>query len=358
MTQASRIVGVLPGEGVGPEVTDAALCVLSAVDEVGAFGFEVRAGGSIGLEAEARHGRPLTDDVVTFCADVFADGGAILAGAGGGRFVYELRREFDLFWKLSPVVVSDALAGTGGLSAERVRGVEIMVVRENATGIYQGSWTIEGPVGARVAAHTYDCDEADVRRVVEQAARLAAGRMRKLAVVVKSAGLPSVSELWRACAADAAARYGLSYVVLDVDYAAYHLIQHPRELDVLVAPDLFGDVLADLGGVLVGSRGLTYSGNFSGDGAAVYQTNHGAAYDLARSDRANPAGQILSLAMLLRASLGLEEAAELIETALEDVFRRGWRTFDIAGTAVPPLGTQAFADRVADAVRVRARDAA
>jgi 3-isopropylmalate dehydrogenase len=135
-----------------------------------------------------------------------------------------------------------------------------------------------------------------------------------------------------------------------VDYEAYRLIQHARDLDLIVTSNLFGDILCDLGAVLLGSRGLSFSGNFSGDGAAVYQTNHGAAYDLAGTDQANPVGQIFSLSMLLRESFGLSAAAGLIEAAVAYVWQRGWRTADLASPGSPVIGTCEMADRVADAV--------
>jgi 3-isopropylmalate dehydrogenase len=156
--------------------------------------------------------------------------------------------------------------------------------------------------------------------------------------------------LWRACAEQIAAEEGVECLFLDIDHAAYHLLQHARDLDLLVAPNLFGDILCDLGGVLMGSRGLTYSANFTPAGAGVYQTNHGAAYDLAGTDRANPAGQILSLAMLLHESCGLSREAGLIERALADVWKRGFRTADLDLPGARVIGTREMAERVADAV--------
>ena len=127
-------------------------------------------------------------------------------------------------------------------------------------------------------------------------------------------------------------------------------MRHPRELDVVVTSNLFGDILVDLGGVLMGARGLTYSGNFTADGSAVYQTNHGAAYDLAGKDRANPIGQIYSLAMLLRESFGLAHAAGLIEAGVAQVLRQGWRTFDVMEPGCRLVGTRLMGKLIAEAV--------
>ena len=350
------VLAVLPGEGVGPAVVAAALQVLEALADAGGPSFELRQGGPIGLEAEARDGRPLSDGVEALCAEVFAAGGVVLAGPGGGRFVYDLRGRFDLFYKLSPLRVADELAGATRLRAEHVRGVDVLVVRENASGFYHGRWRMtRDERGERRAEHRLEVSEADVRRLLEVAAARAAQRRGHLAVVVKPAGIPAVSELWVECAREIAGEAGLEWSTLEVDHAAYHLVQRPHELDVVAAPDLFGDVLADLGGVLLGSRGLTYSGNFSSSGAAVYQTNHGAAHDIAGTDRANPAGQILSLAMLLEESFGLPDEAALVREALSATWRAGWRTPDIAEPDTRVVGTRAFAELTADAVAELAR---
>jgi 3-isopropylmalate dehydrogenase len=350
------VLGVLEGEGVGPTVVAAALEVLAAVESSSSHHFRIRLGGPIGLEAERRHHVALTHDVAAFCEDVFAEGGAVLAGAGGGRFVYELRRRFDLFCKLSPLRAADALASAGRLKPEHVRDVDVLLVRENVSGVYQGDWrTVRRADGGRSAEHAFSYSEAEVRRIVHVAARLAAERRGKLTVVLKDGGVPAISDLWREVASAVAAEAGVACDFANVDLAAYRLVQHPHELDVVVAPNLFGDVLADVGAVLLGSRGLSYSGNLAADGAAVYQTNHGAALDLSGTDRANPAGQILALAMLLRQSFALDAAADLVEEALADVWRAGWRSEDLREAGCRVAGTRALAALVAEAVVARAR---
>ncbi len=157
--------------------------------------------------------------------------------------------------------------------------------------------------------------------------------------------------MWKDCAGRAAEREGVDCECLDVDYAAYRLIQQPGAFDVVVASNVFGDILADLCGVLMGSRGLTHGASFSAAGAAVYQTNHGAAHDLAGADRANPVGQILSLAMMLRESFGLPREAALIEGAVAEVWRQGWRTEDLAGDGRRVAGTRRMGELVAAALQ-------
>jgi 3-isopropylmalate dehydrogenase len=349
------IIGVLKGEGVGSEVISAALDVLTALDSAGELRFELRAGGAIGNDAEAQHGTPLSAEVIDFCRCVFADGGAILAGPGGGRFVYDLRREFDLFCKISPLRVCPALIGDNHLKPEFLDGVDILLVRENVAGLYQGHWQeISSHNGERKAEQSFSYTESEVRRILTVAARIAAQRRGVLHVVIKDGGVPAISKLWRDCAIEIGRSLSIQCQLLNVDLAVYRLLQHPQEFDVMVSPNLFGDVLADLGGILLGSRALSFSGNFSSAGAAVYQTNHGAAFDLAGKNTANPAGQIYSLAMLLRESFGLTRHANIIEAALADVWRQGLRTADLAHDG-HPISTTEMAERVAGQVLRLAR---
>jgi 3-isopropylmalate dehydrogenase len=345
-------IGVLRGEGIGPEVIDAALGLLAPIEEAFGERFDVRFGGAIGRDAELATGRSLTEEVTAFCEEIFSRGGAILAGPGGGRFVYELRQRFDLFCKISPLRPLAALAGAGRLTPAAVEGVDILIVRENVSGVYSGQTRVTvDPDEGRLCEHAFRYSEREVRRIVEIAAVLAAARRGELAVVVKDGGLPAMTALWRDVGTEAAARAGVSVEFVNVDLAAYLLVQEPRRFDVVVAGNLFGDVLADTGAVLIGSRGLAYSGNFSASGAAVYQTNHGGAKDIAGTGRANPLGQIASLAMLLRESLGLGREADWIERGMARVLARGWRTFDIAENGARIVGTREMGQGIASAMR-------
>lgn len=342
-------IGVVHGEGIGREVIGAALKVLSALEATGHGPFNICTGGAIGRQAEPRKGS-LTGEIETFCDEIFSLGGAILAGPAEGRFVYDLRRRFDLFCKLVPLRVPDELASQTRLKPEFVRGVDIVLVRENSSGLYQGKWSIENSEEGRRAVHSFAYSEKEVARIVTSAARISAQRQGKLMVIIKDGGLPAISEIWRDCAIAAARAAGVQCSFANIDLAAYLLIQHAHNLDVIVAPNLFGDVLADLGAVLLGSRGVSYSGNFSSSGAAVYQTNHGAALDLAGTDRANPVGQIFSLAMLLHESFGLTREAARIEQAVSQVWHEGWRTEDIAFPGHRVIGCEKMGDLIADAV--------
>lgn len=344
------VIGVLPGEGIGPEVIACALEVLNAVVRATGLQATVRRGGAVGREAERTHDTPLPADVTAFCDAVFADGGAILCGPGGSRFVYDLRRQFDLFFKISPLQIANGLPDASPLKPESLDDVDILLTRENCGGIYQGRWSEHTSGDDRFAEHLGTYTRSQVRPFLAASARLACSRRRRLTVVWKESGLPTISRLWRDCAGEAAAKTGVECSMVDVDLMAYRLIHDAAAFDVIAAPNLFGDILGDLGAVLLGARGNSYSGNFSGDGRAVYQTNHGAAYDLAGSNRANPVGQILSLAMMLRESFGLLREACAVEVAVRRVWSAGIRTADVAAPGTRVATTSTMGERIATEV--------
>jgi 3-isopropylmalate dehydrogenase len=347
---AQPLIGVIEGTGIGPQVVVAALQVLKAAGQVLDLKFKILHGGLIGEEAIAEYGKWLPEDTVDFCADVFNRGGAILNGPGGGRYVYDLRRRFDLFCKFVPVVPSPELARAGKISPQFLKDVDMLIVRDNTGGVYQGQWGDRATDKGRVAEHSFNYSEGEVHRLVEVAARAAAHRRGQLHVIVKEGGVPTVTALWRDVGNAVARKHGVEAKCMNIDLAAYELIQNPSRFDVIVAPNLFGDILADICGVLVSSRGVTFSGNFDPQGHGVYQTNHGCAHDLAGTDTANPAGQFFSLAMLLRESFGLDEAAALIEKSLAETWRAGWRTADLAEPGCKILGTKAMTEKVAEQI--------
>lgn len=333
------VIGVLRGEGIGPEVVDAALGILDLIGKGTGEKFDVRIGGKIGLPAQAESGRPLTPAVIDFCQSIFEERGALLCGPGGGRFVYDLRARFDLYCKFTPVRPLPALRNVGALKPEAVSKVDLIVVRENTGGLYFGDGETAGEV-EKSARHTFGYTEAQVHRILDAAIRLAQMRRGKLSVILKPGGVPAISQLWQGKLDELAGRAAIQPEVLEVDNAIYQLIADASRFDVLVAPNAFGDILSDGASLLLGSRGMSYSGNFGAAGFAVYQTGHGAAHDLTGTNRANPIGQILSLAMMLRESFGQHEAAGAIETAIEETLRAGWRTADIAEAGSRVVGTK------------------
>ncbi len=344
------LVGVLEGTGIGPSVIAATLEVLSAVEQVFGFRCEVRRGGLIGEDAIKEYGQWLPENAVAFCAEVFQRGGAILNGPGGGRYVYDLRRRFDLFCKFVPIRPANELLGAGKIHPSHLQGLDLLVVRDNSGGVYQGQWGDRATDKGRVAEHSFSYSDAEVHRIIEVASRAAARRRGDLCVIIKDGGVPTISALWREVGSAVGRQHGIDVTFMNVDLAVYEIIQNPRRFDVIVAPNLFGDIIADVAGLLVVSRGVTFSGNFDAHGRGVYQTNHGCAHDLAGMDVANPGGQIYSLAMMLRESFGLFDAAAMIEAAQAEVWRQGWRTADIAEPGCRILGTQAMAAKVATQV--------
>ena len=202
--------------------------------------FERRTGGPIGRAAEATSGRTLSDDVAAFCEDIFADGGAVLCGPGGGRFVYDLRRRFDLFCKISPLRPLDPLSHAGRLKVAALAGTDVLILRENVGGVYQGEWSEAAhPDDGRVCEHRFRYSERQVRRFLETAAAIAARRRGRLAIVIKEGGIPGISGLWREIGSEAASRAGVDAAFPDIDLIAYRLIQEPRDFDVIAAPNLF-----------------------------------------------------------------------------------------------------------------------
>jgi len=347
----TAVIGVLTGEGVGSEVIPVTLALLEQLMTRTSRRFELRRGGDIGKSALAAHGCSLSDEVAEFCRNVFADGGAILCGPGGDRFVYELRARFDLFCKFTPLRPCPALRDAGVLRPTALDGVDIVAVRENVGGMYFGEWgRHRNAAGGSTAYHRFAYEERDVERILRVALNLARQRRGRLCVTVKPGGVPSISMLWQEKAGQLAPAHDVQVTIMEIDNAAYQLIADARQFDVVVSPNMFGDVLADCGSLLLGSRGMSFSGNFGTGGRAVYQTGHGAAHDIAGADVANPIGQIHSLAMLLRESLAWPEAADALERAVATTLARGYRTRDIAAADSRVVGTRELGQHIGAAL--------
>jgi 3-isopropylmalate dehydrogenase len=306
----------------------------------------------IGTPAWQATGNWVTEEVETFCREIHGEGGAVLCGPGGGRFVYELRRRLHLFCKLVPLRPTTALRNIGPLRPEALNDVDILVVRENMGGLYQGVHSDEDNSDLRVR-HCFDYTQAQVADILRVGARLAQQRRGRLCVVYKPGGVPAVSDLWNSQAQALCQGTDVELNMLEVDNACYQMIANAASFDVVVAPNMFGDVLADGASVLLGSRGMSFSANFSEDGIGIYQTGHGAAHDLAETDRANPIGQIHSMVFMLREHFDLEYLALGIESAIEDVLAAGWRTADILEPGCREVGTRRMGKLIAEAACLR-----
>jgi 3-isopropylmalate dehydrogenase len=347
-------IAVLPGDGVGPEVVSAAKTVLRAVIEGFGHGIDLEE-HDVGWAAVQSAGDPLPPATVAACRS--AD--AVLLGAVGhpdaGSLPPEqrpesgllrLRRELGLFANLRPVRVRESLVDRSALRPERARGVDLVIVRELAGGIYYGQPRgIEaGPPPRAVDTEVYDAGE--IERIARVAFDLARQRRGHLASVDK-ANVLETSALWRRVVSRVAADYpdiGLRHVL--VDRAAMELVLAPSTFDVVLTPNLFGDILSDEAAAVVGSIGLLGSASL-GEGPGLYEPVHGSAPEIAGRDVANPAGAIESAALLLRHSLGLHDAADAVERALEAVLADGPRTTDLAAPGEAAAGTAAFGRAVA-----------
>ena len=339
---------VLPGDGIGPEVTAAAVAVLQATGRRcnHDFRFETRLIGGAAIDAE---GTALSDATLDACRK--AD--AILLGAVGGpkwsdgeirpeQGLLKLRKELDLYANLRPVKTHPVALTASPIKSHLLTGVDMMVVRELTGGVYFGQRTRTDTSASDLCEYTV----AEIERVVRRACTLAMAR-NKYVVSVDKANVLETSRLWRQVATRIA-RDEFPDVRLEhqlVDSMAMHLIAKPREYDVIVTENMFGDILTDEASMLAGSMGLLPSASLGEGRKGLYEPIHGSAPDIAGRGIANPCGAILSAAMLLRHSLGLEAEARCIESAVADAIDSGALTADLApaGTAI---GTHAMAAAV------------
>jgi 3-isopropylmalate dehydrogenase len=328
-------ITVLGGDGIGPEVTREGVRALQAVARIFGHDFELteRDFGGIAIE---NHGDPLPAATLESC--LAAD--AILLGAIGGpkwsapdaklrpeTGLLRLRRELGVYANLRPVAVHPALADSTTLKAEVVRGVDLVFVRELTGGIYFGAKTRTAEAASDLCSYT----AAEIERVTRVAGRLAQARRRKLTSIDK-ANVLDTSRLWREVVTRVmrAEFPGLAVEHILVDAAAMHLIRRPADFDVIVTENMFGDILTDEASMLAGSLGLSPSASLGDGRRGLYEPIHGSAPDIAGMGIANPVGTILSVALLLRHSLGLEEEAQAIEAAVSRALDLGLRTADIA----------------------------
>ncbi len=347
----SQKVAVLPGDGIGPEVTRAALRVLQNVrpDLV----CEV---GDVGGAALARGESALPDHVRRLC-DASA---AILFGAVGlpeydGKPLAErpeyalflLRRDYELFANIRPVRVFSGLEDASSLKAELVRGLDLVVVRELTGGIYFGQPKEQRMIdGVEAAVDTMIYHAPEIERIARVAFDLARARRKRLTSVDKQ-NILETSRLWRRVVDRIAPEY--PDVLLDhllVDNAAMQLVRRPGDFDVIVTENMFGDILSDEAAILTGSVGTLPSASIRADGFGLYEPISGSAPDIAGKGIANPTAAILSAAMLLRMSLHDDEHAVQIERAVDAAYANGARTSELVHRGEPSLSTEAFTEAV------------
>ncbi len=350
---------LLPGDGIGPEIVGAAEQVLAALGERFGLDYELEH-ALLGGAAIDAHGDALPAQTL----DLARAADAILMGAVGGpkwdkverairpeRGLLRLRAELDLFCNLRPAVLFPALAGASSLREEIVSGLDLMIIRELTGGIYFGEprGIEEVPGGGRRGFNTLVYHEREIERIARLGFEIARRRNSRLCSVDKANVLES-TELWREVVTALAADYpDVELEHLYVDNAAMQLVRAPKQFDVIVTTNMFGDILSDLAAMLTGSIGMLPSASLDAANKGLFEPVHGSAPDIAGRDLANPLATILSLGMMLRYTLGEAAHADRIDAAVAKVLADGVRTADIAAGG-PAVGTREMTAAVIDAL--------
>ena len=333
-------IAVLPGDGIGPEVVREGTQLLSQIATLYGFGVEFSQGLVGGASIDA-HGKPLTEPVLNLAKESHA----VLLGAMGGpewdgldysirpeRALLALRQELGLFANLRPAKLFPALVSASTLRREVVEGTDLLVVRELTGGIYFGQprGVTQLPDGTERGVNTEVYTTPEIERIARVAFD-AARRRRKKVTSVDKANVLEATELWRRVVARVHRADGYGDVELEhmlVDNCAMQLIRNPKQFDVIVTTNLFGDILSDEAAMLTGSIGMLPSASLGGK-VGMYEPVHGTAPDIAGKDMANPLATLLTVALMLRHSLDQAEAADRVERAVEAVLNEGYRTADI-----------------------------
>lgn len=361
----AKTILLLPGDGIGPEIMGPVADLLTRIGEVTGVALTLERGlvGGCAIDAE---GTPLP--AATLAAAKAAD--AILLGAVGGpkwddlptaqrpeRGLLGLRSGLELFANLRPALLFPQLASASSLKAELVAGLDILIVRELTGGIYFGEPRgVEGAPGARRGFNTYVYSEEEIVRIARKGFEAAQARSGRLCSVDK-ANVLEVTALWREVVSDLASEYPdveLSHMY--VDNAGMQLVRAPKQFDVLVTGNMFGDILSDVAAMLTGSLGMLPSASLNAARQGLYEPVHGSAPDIAGQDLANPLATIQSAAMMFRYSLDAAAIADALEGAVSDVLDEGLRTRDIATAETAPnalVGTVAMAQAVTRAFEAR-----
>ncbi len=355
-------ITTLPGDGIGPEVTSEGVRVLKEVADV--FGHDLKLEQKeIGGEALTKFGDPLPDATIRAC---HASQAVLLGAVGSPAFdhnprelrpeagLLRLRKELGAFANLRPALFYPALAACSPLREEVVRGTDILIVRELLGGLYFGEpRAIETAPSPRHALNTMLYSEPEIERVARVAFTLAQGRRRRVLSVDK-ANVLECSRLWREVVTRVAVEYPdvqLSHMY--VDSAAMSLVLKPAQFDVILTENMFGDILSDQAGGVVGALGLLASASIGGP-VGLYEPVHGSAPDIAGKGIANPMGAILSVALMLRHTFLLSREAECVETSVVSALNKGLRTPDLARGAEHTVSTSEIGKSIAETVRATA----
>ncbi|MCF8011699.1 MAG: 3-isopropylmalate dehydrogenase [Clostridiales bacterium] len=347
-------IAVLPGDGVGPEITREAVKVLKAAAEK--FDFEIEISEAlVGGAAYDQTGNPLPKETVDCCLN----SDVVLFGAVGGPkwddlplylrpeagALLPLRKKLGVYANLRPAKIFSPLAGASSLKDEIVNGLDLMVVRELTGGVYFGQKTRENVKDEQKVIETLEYSTSEIERVVRVGFDMAVKRNKKLTSVDKANVLES-SRLWREIVNSLAPEYPQVEIQhMLVDNCAMQLVRDPRQFDVIVTENMFGDILSDQSAQLTGSIGMLPSASIGGS-TGLYEPIHGSAPDIAGKGKANPIAAVLSAAMMLRHGFGLDKAAQAVDDAVYSVLEAGYRTADIMEKDKQEVNTSQMGDLV------------
>ena len=346
---------ILPGDGIGTEIVDQAVKVINSLNSNHEMGMTL-IDGLIGGIAYDETGSPLPDETIKTAKSC----DSILLGAVGGpkwealerdlrpeRGLLGIRSELDLFSNLRPAILYPQLASASSLKTEIVSGLDLMIVRELVGGIYFGTPRgIEIRDGERFGINSATYYESEIARIGHSAFQIAQKRGKRVCSVDK-ANVLEVSELWREVMEEVSSSYpDVTLSHMYVDNAAMQLVRDPKQFDVMVTSNLFGDVLSDCAAMLTGSIGMLPSASLDKNNFGMYEPIHGSAPDIAGKDIANPLATILSVSMMLRYSLNQVELADKINLAVSEVLDKGYRTKDISAAGDKVVGTEEMGDLI------------
>ena len=353
---------ILPGDGIGKEIVAQAVKVIDSLNANHDMGMSL-VEGLIGGVAYDETGSPLPEETINSAKSC----DSILLGAVGGpkweslerdlrpeRGLLGIRAELDLFANLRPAILYPQLANASSLKTEIVSGLDLMIVRELVGGIYFGEPRgVEVRDGERFGINSATYYESEIERIGHSAFQIAQKRGKRVCSVDK-ANVLEVCELWREVMEKVSRDYpDVSLSHMYVDNAAMQLVRDPKQFDVMVTSNLFGDVLSDCAAMLTGSIGMLPSASLNKNNYGMYEPIHGSAPDISGKDIANPLATILSVSMMLRYSLDQQELADKINSAVSEVLDQGYRTSDISSEGDKIVGTEEMGDLIVKAIEAQ-----
>ena len=349
---------VLPGDGIGPEVCNEAIKVINHLNDIYKLDILIEE-FAVGGSAYEEFGNPLPEDTLKAAKE--AD--AILLGAVGGpkwdnidyelrpeRALLGLRAELDLFANLRPAILSKYLSDSSSLKSDKVQDLNLLIVRELTGGIYFGEPRGRSKSGDS-AFNTMIYSKTEIARIGRIAFEAAQKRNKNLCSVDK-ANVLEVSVLWREVISQLSEEYPdveLSHML--VDNAAMQLVRDPKQFDVIVTGNLFGDILSDIAAMLTGSIGMLPSASLNSENKGMYEPVHGSAPDISGKELANPIAAILSVAMMLKYSFNMNEASSAIENSIQEVLSEGYRTYDLKGSEKNKLSTSEMGNKIIEKIK-------